>query len=79
MDDDWDDEEIGEWDDDDELDLVECPNCGTEIYEEAQQCPACGEYVVHGQHNWSSGKPVWYILLALAGIVAVVLALSGAL
>ncbi len=42
-----DDEYPDEWesDDDDVVDLVECPHCRAEIYEEAQQCPVCEQYV----------------------------------
>ena len=72
--DDWGDED---WpDDDDSAELVPCPNCGREIYEEAEQCPSCGEYVTHDNRILAS-KPGWYVLLALAGVIAVILALAG--
>ena len=79
MDDDWDDDLTDdEWsnDDDDVNEVVPCPNCGAEIYEDAEQCPACGEYVVHGTSVWS-GKPVWWVVLGLVGILALILVLSG--
>ena len=73
-DDTWDEDD---WSDDDEpSDVVECPNCGAEIYEDAEQCPSCGDYVVHSSHPFS-GKPAWYVLMALAGIVATIVLLSG--
>jgi len=71
-----------EWDDDDsefddfgdeshEAELLPCPACKTPIYEDAPQCPACGEYVVHDTSAWS-GRSWWWILLGLVGIVAVI-------
>ena len=63
LDDDWDEGE-------DESDVVPCPECGAEVYEDAEQCPACGQYIVHGTSPWR-GRPRWWILLGLAGIAAV--------
>lgn len=79
-DDDFDDESDGYYfeddlHDDDPLDLLPCPHCGAEIYEEAPQCPACGNYVVHQSNVWM-GRSLWWIVLGLLGIVAVILALS---
>jgi hypothetical protein len=64
LDDDWAD------DDEDESDVVSCPECGADVYEDAEQCPACGQYIVHGTSPWR-GRPRWWILLGLAGIAAV--------
>ena len=43
--------EPNQWDDDDdygdedeEEPTILCPNCGAEIWEEAERCPECGEY-----------------------------------
>ncbi len=76
MDESWDDDADWDDDDDDETDIVECPACGAEIYEDAPQCPACGNYVVRQSHSLS-GKPVWYVVLAVAGIIAVIWLFSG--
>jgi hypothetical protein len=77
MRDDWDDDSDEEWpDDDDSAETVPCPSCGADIYEEAEQCPECGEYVVR-DNSVLGGKPRWYIVLALLGILAVVAVLSG--
>ncbi len=83
MDEDWDDEfgdqefDDGDWSNEDELtDVVRCPACGADVYEDAEQCPSCGEYIVHDTNIWN-GKSVWWILLGLAGIIAVVMTLSG--
>ena len=73
-DDDYDEED---WpDDDDSVILIRCPHCDADVYEEAEQCPACGEYIVHGTRIWD-GKPLWWAVLGLAGIIAVVWMLTG--
>ena len=38
--------------------------------------PVCEDYVTHGGRVLS-GRPLWWIVLGLAGVVAVVLALTG--
>lgn len=39
-DDEWDDEPF----DDDESDVANCPECGAEVYEDAERCDACGHW-----------------------------------
>ncbi len=85
-----DDDSFEDWSDDDsdaldEFDEEEdstattpCPACGIEIYEDAERCPHCGEYVVHGHSPWS-GRPLWWIVLGLAGMAALAAWLSGLL
>ena len=75
-DDAWDDDLPEEdWPDDQEPAVVPCPACGAEFYEDAPCCPICGEYVtITGGTHWT-GKPTWYILLAITGILATMLAL----
>ena len=64
----WDDEEEEdqEWDDDDDdLSTITCPYCRAEIYEEAEQCPECGEYISSedraARYQW---QPRWIVLTA---------------
>lgn len=72
MSDEWDDDwELPE-PDDDVPDLIACPACGEEIYEDAERCPYCGEYVVHST-SALSGRPLWFCLLGMLGVVATVL------
>jgi hypothetical protein len=59
------------WHDDDESDVVPCPKCGADVYEDAEQCPSCGEYIVHPTSAWH-GKPWWWIAVGMAGITAVI-------
>ena len=54
---------------DDETDVVPCPSCGEEVYEDADRCEACGHYFTPGQEPESSLSWSW-ILLIVAAIVA---------
>ena len=79
---DWDSEdewEDDEWpEDDDEIETVPCPACGKEVYEEAERCPYCGDYIVHSSSGYVwKNRPVWWIVLGVFGILAVILALTA--
>ncbi len=62
--------------DDDLTETVACPHCGAEVYEDAVRCPICETYITHDTNIWA-GRPVWWILLGLLGIVAVIVILAG--
>ncbi len=64
--------------DDDETATLTCPHCGAEVYEDAEYCPVCDSYITPGENVFSK-KPIWWILLGLAGIVATLVALAGIL
>ncbi len=76
-----------DWDDDDEYDddefddepygWYECPLCGSEVYDDANLCPSCDQYMTPKLVTRSEMKPMWYIFLGMAGILAVLLVLSG--
>lgn len=79
-DDEYDDEE-DDWelpepdeDDDDSIETVACPSCGRQIYEEAEECPYCHQYVTHST-SVLAGKPIWFVALAILGIIAVIVVL----
>lgn len=75
-DDDLDDNEYpDEPDDDESADTVRCPQCGADVYEDAPACPHCGHYLSPDTSAWS-GRPLWWILIGLAGVVATIIALS---
>ena len=76
-DDDLIDEDWGEGDDD-ETGVVECPNCRADVYEEADSCPACGEFLT-GSSQPLDRKPLWFVALGLFGVLAVILLFSGIL
>jgi len=60
--------------DDDTTETVPCPECGADVYEDAEQCPACGVYITH-EHSALAGRPGWWIVLAVLGILATVVVL----
>jgi len=62
--------------DDDLSRTLPCPQCGADVYEDAVQCPHCGNYITHDTHVWS-GRPLWWIVLGLLGVLATILALAG--
>jgi hypothetical protein len=73
-DDDWDDAEDPEGDDDHdvpEAHVAPCPHCHEDVYDDAEQCPSCGEYIVHSRSAWH-GRPTWWVLGGLLGIIAVI-------
>ncbi len=82
----WDDNDPDEYDyetsdddsDFDDSDTVPCPSCGEAVYEDSERCPYCGDYITFSTSPLS-GRPTWWIVLGLIGIVAVVVALSGIL
>ena len=77
--DDWSDEDDAELPDEPALDdetseLIPCPECGVEIHEESQQCPACGALVTFPASPWS-GRPIWWVVLGALGIGGAILAI----
>ena len=65
-----------DWDSDGEpADTIPCGHCAAEVYEDAEQCPHCGEWIIRGRSSSLSGKPVWWQIAGLLGIIAVILAL----
>jgi ribosomal protein L37E len=69
-----DENEYPDIDEDDET-TISCPECGADVFDDAEQCPACGWYIVQNTRVWS-GKSAWWIALGILGIVAVILALA---
>ena len=71
------DDELNDWEypDEDEMDGLSdtypCPNCDAEVYEDAVQCPACGQYITPGSGNFWAGRSAWWVLLGLLGVGAV--------
>lgn len=58
----------------DDSPTVSCPQCRREIYEDSVQCCYCGHYLEADTSPWS-GRPFWWVILALLGILAVMTAL----
>ena len=65
------DEEEAEWDEEDESDTVPCPHCRRPVFETAQWCPHCENYLSR-EDAPPDRKPLWIVLgvLACLGIVA---------
>jgi hypothetical protein len=75
----WDEPDDREYPDSDDLDdettdTVVCRHCGADVYEDADQCPACGMYLVADTGVWS-GRSFGWIALGLLGVLAAILAL----
>jgi hypothetical protein len=70
--DDLDDSEYPEPDDDSEDDgTVPCPYCGAALYEDAERCPRCENYV--SREDAPSRVPLWVKVTALVCLVVAVL------
>lgn len=63
--------------DDDESLTQPCPACGADVYEDAEQCPVCGEYITWRTGDIWAGRSIGWIVLGLLGILATILVLSG--
>ena len=59
-----------DWLSDDDAELIDCPQCGAEIYEDSQRCPVCGDWIVPDTGSVWSGRPLWWIVLGAAGLLA---------
>ena len=69
---DHDDENLyGDESSEDESLTVECRMCGCEVYEDAEQCPICGEWMTRRTSVWTGRSPL-FVMLGMAGIVAVI-------
>ncbi|MFZ5831238.1 MAG: zinc-ribbon domain-containing protein [Planctomycetota bacterium] len=51
-----------------------CPHCGAEIYDDAVQCPACGNYITAdaGVTSAFAGRPWWWIVLGVLGVLTTI-------
>lgn len=64
--------EYPEEDEGDEVsETIPCPNCGADVYEDAEQCPVCGEFILPGAGRLWAGRSAWWVLLGLLGTGAV--------
>ena len=60
---------------DEGYETITCPSCGESIYEEAPECPYCGEYVTVSTSAWT-GRPFWWLTLGGVGVIMTILMLS---
>jgi len=47
-----------------------CPSCGAQVYELADACPYCGEYLAFDRVDHASQRPTWVWIGAIAAIIA---------
>ncbi len=59
---------------DDEGDVVPCPGCGSEVYEETQKCPHCGDWITPSV-ALNRKNPIWIIAAILALLAMIVLSI----
>jgi hypothetical protein len=59
-----------EADDSDSVDLVPCPYCGEEIYEKAELCPHCRNFVSF--EDARPRQPRWIWIAVICGLLCVV-------
>ena len=73
----WDDDpDDAEFDaDDDGAEEVPCPSCGEPVYEEADVCPHCGDYITPGRAPAGANVPRWMFVLGAVGVAGTILAL----
>jgi hypothetical protein len=69
---DWEYPDPDDSDDGDEAETLRCRSCGESVYEEAEQCPYCGDYQWNASRSPLAGRPWWYVVLAILGIIAVI-------
>jgi predicted nucleic acid-binding Zn ribbon protein len=57
-------------------DTVPCPHCGADVYEDAEQCPACGQYL--SAEDRPAGRPArWVMVVMVLALIAVLLMTFG--
>ena len=73
----WDDDsgEFDVYDDGDSAVELPCPSCGEPVYEEADVCPHCGDYITPGRRPAGANVPRWMFVLGAVGVAATVAAL----
>lgn len=62
---------------DDDDATIPCPKCGEDVYDDAEQCPACGRYLSE-EDALAAGRPWWIIIgVAICLLVVIAWALSS--
>ena len=70
---DWEYPEPDDADDEEATSTITCPVCRRQIYEDASQCPYCGTNVDEMLPTIFKGRPIWFILLAVFGLLALLI------
>lgn len=59
--------------DEDGDDTIPCPNCREPVFDDAEQCPHCGEYLT-GETARQGPKPTWIIVTVVVLLIALAVA-----
>ena len=57
--------------DDPDAMTVPCPHCGADVFDEADVCPRCGNFILHEDQR-NKHRPVW-LMIAVIVCLAIVL------
>ena len=61
--------------DDEENEVLPCPSCGLPVYEDAERCPHCGDWIM--PLAAASGRPFWVRIVGVIVVIALLLGLVG--
>ncbi|HVK10767.1 MAG TPA: hypothetical protein VM597_18510 [Gemmataceae bacterium] len=50
---------------------MECPHCKATVFDESEQCPACGQYL--SAETTPAAKPAWIVVTAVVCLIVAVL------
>lgn len=73
---------LDEYEDDEDDPLADepwtepCQACGEPVYEDAPQCPYCGEYQLDRSSGLLAGKPAWWMWLILVLIAWLIISMT---
>jgi len=56
----------------DEDPVIPCPNCGKEVFDDAEQCPSCGHWLAPDRSPMR-GRPSWFLILGFGGAILAIL------
>ncbi|QDU88188.1 hypothetical protein Pla175_15600 [Pirellulimonas nuda] len=65
-----------DWDEPDDDATDPCPECGAQVYSDADQCPECGHWFVDGEaggQSWSERQPRMLAWMGYAVVALIVL------
>jgi hypothetical protein len=51
---------------------IDCPHCGADVYDDAEQCPSCGTYL--SKEDAPAQLPPLWILIGVAVCILIVIA-----
>jgi hypothetical protein len=57
--------------DDESAELMVCPHCRSEIYEDSQRCPKCDNYITPSISPWNNKPFVWRLFMVTIVLVLV--------